>query len=71
MDAYCAYSSIDSFLSPLPGSDWLVFCFGSLMLHQKKEMELTKTVFLSNNNQKMSKIACKHKSAFFTKNSQN
>ena len=46
MDAYCAYSSVDSFLSPIPVSDWLVFCFGSLMLHLKKEMKLIKTVFL-------------------------
>ena len=44
MDAYCAYSFVDSFLSPIPVSDWLVFCFGSLMLHQKKEMKLIKTV---------------------------
>ena len=45
MDAYCAYSSIDSFLSPLPGSDWLVFCFGSLMLHQKKRKGIDKGNF--------------------------
>ena len=30
------YSSTDNFLSPIPGFDWLIFCCGNSILHQKK-----------------------------------
>ena len=30
-------SSTDNFLSPIPASDWLIFCYGNLILHQEKK----------------------------------
>ena len=42
---YQLYSSTDNLLSPIPipVSDWLIFCCGNLMLHQKKKMKMMKT----------------------------
>ena len=31
------------FWSPIPVSDWLIFCCGTPILHQKNEMEMMKT----------------------------
>ena len=45
MDPYSANSSTNNFLSPIPISDWLIFCRGNLMLHKKKEMKITKHKF--------------------------
>ena len=37
------YSSTDSLKSPIHLSDWLIFCCGNLILHQKKETKMIKT----------------------------
>ena len=34
---YLTHSSTDNFGSPIPVSDWLIFCSGYLMLRQKKK----------------------------------
>ena len=34
-----AYSSTDNFLSPIQASDWLIFFYRNLILHQKKNYE--------------------------------
>ena len=36
------YSSTDNFLSPIPVFDWLIFCCGNSILHQKKEKKKKK-----------------------------
>ena len=38
------YSSTDNYLSPIPVSEWLIFCCGNLTL-TKKEMKMRKTQF--------------------------
>lgn len=37
-----SYSSSDNFLSLIPVSDWLIFYCATLILYQKKEMQMTK-----------------------------
>ena len=62
--------SIDTFLSPLPISDWLTFCCGNLILHRKKKKRKWKKQILwwkSTENAKKSTF--KHEVAFFTLNS--
>ena len=49
------YSSTDNFLPHIPVSDWLIFCFGNSILHQKKT-KMMKTDFL---NEKTTKNASK------------
>ena len=36
---YLPYSSNDNFLSPVLVSDWLILCWGSLILHQTKKQK--------------------------------
>ena len=38
-NSYQTYSSTDSWKPPIYLSDWLIFCCGNLMLHQKKKMK--------------------------------
>ena len=35
--SYVAYNSPDNFLSPIPVSDCLIFSYGILILHQKRD----------------------------------
>ena len=37
------YNSTDNFLSPIPVFDWLIFCCGNSILHQKKEKKEKET----------------------------
>ena len=34
---FYTYSTTDNFLSPIPVSDWLILCYGNMILHQKKK----------------------------------
>ena len=54
---YLTHSSTDNFGSPIPVSDWLIFCFGYLMLRQKKKKNENdkKTNFMMKSNKKMPK----------------
>ena len=40
------YSSTDNFLSPIPVSDWLLFCCKTLTINQKRKMKMIKTQIL-------------------------
>ena len=42
LEIYYLCNSTDNFLSPIPVSDWLIFCCGNLILHQKKEQKIKK-----------------------------
>ena len=57
-DNYYIYSCADNFLSPIPVSDWLIFCCRNLTLHQKHDFFDEK--------QHKNASECKHKVAFFT-----
>ena len=61
MNSYSACSSTDNFLSPIPISDWLIFCWENLMLH-KKRTENDKTHFFDEK-QKNAKKVCVNKSS--------
>ena len=53
---YLTHSSTDNFGSPIPVSDWLIFCSGYLMLRQKKKNENDKkTNFMMKSNKKIPK----------------
>ena len=54
---YLTHSSTDNFGSPIPVSDWLIFCSGYLMLRQKKKKNENdkKTNFMMKSNKKMPK----------------
>ena len=55
---YLTHSSTDNFGSPIPVSDWLIFCSGYLMLRQKKKKKNEndkKTNFMMKSNKKMPK----------------
>ena len=56
---YLTHSSTDNFGSPIPVSDWLIFCSGYLMLRQKKKKKKNendkKTNFMMKSNKKMPK----------------
>ena len=42
-----AYTSSDNFLSPVPVSDWVIFCFWKFDISAKKEMKMIKTQFFN------------------------
>ena len=46
-------------------SDWLIFNWGNLILHQKKEMKIIKTIFLMKN-KKCQESKWKYKVVFCT-----
>ena len=43
---FYTYSSTYSFLSPIPVSDWLIFCCGNLILHQASPPPFPKCILL-------------------------
>ena len=47
----CAYSSTDSFLSPVTVSDWLMFCCGNLILYQNRNENHKNTNYLKQQQQ--------------------
>ena len=61
----------DNFLSPIPVSDWLIFCGGILILYQKKKRTWKKHNFYDEKQQqeKVKKSMFTHKAASFILNS--
>lgn len=55
------YSSTENLLSPISVSDWLIFCYANLILHQKKEWKLLKQIFWWKTRKSIKCIKC-HKS---------
>ena len=48
-----ACSSTDNFLSSVPVSDWIIFCCGNLILHQKRKWKWYKHKFFVEKQQKI------------------
>ena len=46
-----AYRSNENILSPIPGYDWLIFCYEKFDTSSKKEMKMITKKFLMKNNQ--------------------
>ena len=59
-----SYISTDNYGSLTPVSDWLILCYGNLILHQKKRNGDEKKDFKSNE-KKSQKSIWKHKVLFF------
>ena len=62
---FSKYSSTDNFLSPVPVSDWLIFCCGNSMLYQKKNENDKNTIFLMKN--QMPKSISRYKVIVYSK----
>ena len=69
MNNVTIYGSTDNFLSPVLISDWLIFCCGNSILHQKRICWKKFCWKFRWNEIICQEIICRYKVAFFTMNS--